>query len=246
MSGESKRALSALLNALNPAQKSLYKNLYGNRVIGPRDCLGDSETGTMEEEKMREVICGLYGLDVRGVDVAKLKPASRRIYPDSVKDDDFANHLNSKREFQENASALSDKTIEEVCPSETQPFSLLPYQEYLVNFLSPLTPYRGVLVFHGVGTGKTYTSLAIAEGFKDTLRKNPTPQQRRVLIICLSNSINATYRSALYRPRAEESEKRNGMRPGSLHVTSNSYYVEDDRDALHRRERITKKYEEYY
>ena len=246
MSGESKRALSALLNALNPAQKSLYKTLYGNRVIGPRDCLGDSETGTMEEEKMREVICGLHGLDVRGVDVTKLKPASRRIYPDLVKDDDFSNHLNSKREFHENASALSNKTIEEVCPSETQPFSLLPYQEYLVNFLSPLTPYRGVLVFHGVGTGKTYTSLAIAEGFKDTLRKNPTPQQRRVLIICLSNSINATYRSALYRPRAEESEKRNGMRPGSLHVTSNSYYVDDDRDALHRRERITKKYEEYY
>lgn len=246
MSGESEKALFALLKALSPADRALYKTLYGNRVIGPRECLVDSDSGTAEEKKLKVTICHLYGLNARGVDVAKLKPASRRIYPDLVKDKDFAAHLNSKREFHENASALSNKTIEEICPSETQPFSLLPYQEYLVNFLSPLTPFRGVLVFHGVGTGKTYTSLAIAEGFKETLRKNPTPQQRRVLIIYLSNSINATYRNALYRPRAEEAEKRNGMRPGSLHVTSNSYYIDDERDNHHRRERITKKYEEYY
>ena len=246
MSGESKKALSALLNALSPAQRASYETLYGSRLLGPRDCLEDSENGTTEEKKLKRAVCRLYGLNDDGFDFAKIKPATRRIYPDLVKDEDFATHLNSKREFHENASALSNKTIEEVCPSETQPFSLLPYQEYLVNFLSPLTPFRGVLVFHGVGTGKTYTSLAIAEGFKDTLRKNPTPQQRRVLIIHLSNSINMTYRNALYRPRAEEAEKRNGMRPGSLHVTSNSYYVDDDRDVLHRRERIAKKYEEYY
>ena len=246
MSGESEKALFALLKALNPAARALYKTLYGDRVIGPRECLVDLDSGTADEKKLKVTICGLYGLDAGGVDVAKLNPASRRIYPDLVKDKDFAAHLNSKREFHENTSALSNKTIEEICPSETQPFSLLPYQEYLVNFLSPLTPFRGVLVFHGVGTGKTYTSLAIAEGFKETLRKNPTPQQRRVLVICLSNSINATYRNALYRPRAEEAEKRNGMRPGSLHVTSNSYYIDDERDNHHRRERITKKYEEYY
>ena len=246
MGGVPKKAMSALLNALSPAQRILYKTLYGDRLIGPQDCLVDFESGTPEEKNLKRTVCRLYGLDVNGIDVTRLKPASRRIYPDLVENDDFAAHLNAKREFRENASALSNKTIEEVCPSETQPFSLLPYQEYLVNFLSPLTPYRGLLIFHGVGTGKTYTSLAIAEGFKDTLRKNPTPQQRRVLIIHLSNSINATYRNALYRPRAEESEKRNGMRPGSLHVTSNSYYIDDERDNIHRRERITKKYEEYY
>ena len=246
---EQAQALYVLMKELKPDQRELYKRIFGNKVVGPRDCLNPafySQDYPLEEQKLRQTICSLYGRTFETIDLSKIKPASRRIYPDQVKDKDFAGSLNQKQEFFENRSQSVQKTVEEICPSDTQPFSLLPYQEYIANFMSPLTPFRGILIFHGVGTGKTYTSLAIAEGLKETLQKNPTPQQRRVLIIHVSNSINATYRNALYRPRAEESEKRNGMRPGSLHVTSNSYYIDEGRDSLHRREKITKKYEEYY
>lgn len=242
------KALRALLKGLNAEQSELYKRLFGDKLIGPRDCLSSaiSTFTTAEESDLMQTICLLYGKSNETFDPSKIKPASKRIFPDQEKDKHFAAILNSKQEFFENSSQAVHKTMEEMCPSDTQPFSLLPYQEYIANFLSPITPYRGILIFHGVGTGKTYTSLAIAEGLKDTLKKNPTPQQRRALIIHVSNSINATYRNALYRPRAEEAEKRNGMRPGSLHVTSNSYYIDEGRDSLHRRERITKKYEEFY
>ena len=32
------------------------------------------------------------------------------------------------------------------------------------------TPYRGLLLFHGLGAGKTCSSIAIAEGLKSTKR----------------------------------------------------------------------------
>ena len=39
----------------------------------------------------------------------------------------------------------------------------LPHQEWMARFLSPLTPYDGVLACHGVGTGKTALFTAVTE-----------------------------------------------------------------------------------
>jgi len=43
---------------------------------------------------------------------------------------------------------------------------LFPHQSILRNFMSPWTPYKNLLLFHGTGSGKTLTSLYIAEQFK--------------------------------------------------------------------------------
>ena len=45
-------------------------------------------------------------------------------------------------------------------------FSLLPHQKLVQKYLSPDTPYRGLLLYHGLGSGKTCSSIAIAEGLK--------------------------------------------------------------------------------
>ena len=45
--------------------------------------------------------------------------------------------------------------------------SLLLHQEITRDYLNLYTPYRGLLLFHGLGSGKTCTSIAIAEGMKD-------------------------------------------------------------------------------
>ena len=44
-------------------------------------------------------------------------------------------------------------------------------QKLLKNFLSPYTPYRSLLVYHGVGVGKTCASIMIAENYKEELSK---------------------------------------------------------------------------
>ena len=47
-------------------------------------------------------------------------------------------------------------------------------QSILPNFISPNTPYKGVILMHGVGSGKTMTAIRIAEQFKDQVKKYNT------------------------------------------------------------------------
>ena len=46
-------------------------------------------------------------------------------------------------------------------------FSLLTHQQIIRDYLNLYTPYRGLLLYHGLGAGKTCGSIAIAEGFKE-------------------------------------------------------------------------------
>jgi hypothetical protein len=43
---------------------------------------------------------------------------------------------------------------------------LFIHQQVVRNYLNLYTPYRGLLLYHGLGSGKTCTSIAIAEGMK--------------------------------------------------------------------------------
>lgn len=43
---------------------------------------------------------------------------------------------------------------------------LLPHQKLVRSYLNIRTPYRGLLLYHGLGSGKTCSSIAIAEGLK--------------------------------------------------------------------------------
>ncbi len=47
-------------------------------------------------------------------------------------------------------------------------------QAILPNFISPNTQYKGVILMHGVGSGKTMTAIRVAEQFKDQVKKYNT------------------------------------------------------------------------
>ena len=49
---------------------------------------------------------------------------------------------------------------------KNQDFSLLTHQKIVRDYLNIYTPYRGLLLYHGLGSGKTCSSIAIAEGLK--------------------------------------------------------------------------------
>uniref|UniRef100_A0A6C0H7J7 Helicase ATP-binding domain-containing protein n=1 Tax=viral metagenome TaxID=1070528 RepID=A0A6C0H7J7_9ZZZZ len=92
-------------------------------------------------------------------------------------DDDFISKLYKKREFYyfkvEERPVLTEYTDiqnyrnKNCTPNKnpTNPQLILP------NFMSSNTPYKGLLLMHGVGTGKTMTAIRIAEQFKDQIKK---------------------------------------------------------------------------
>jgi hypothetical protein len=79
----------------------------------------------------------------------------------------FVNFINSlfapyKEELKRNAENISCDTIGNTSGN----MSLLIHQEIVRDYMNLYTPYRGLLLYHGLGSGKTCSSIAIAEGMK--------------------------------------------------------------------------------
>ena len=70
---------------------------------------------------------------------------------------------------------------------EENDFSLMTHQEIVRDYLNIYTPYRGLLLYHGLGSGKTCSSIAIAEGMKTT----------KQVIIMTPASLQVNYREEL-------------------------------------------------
>jgi hypothetical protein len=95
-------------------------------------------------------------------------------------DPNFQSKIYKKREFQYYRSTQRKKITNyedlekyrtEVCKKKP---TANPHQSFLANYISDKTPYRGVLIFHGVGTGKTLSALSICENFKNEIRRYQT------------------------------------------------------------------------
>lgn len=90
------------------------------------------------------------------------------LYPDPA-DPQFAARLFSKREFYEAravAAAVAEGTVDPCTSAAAEKvFELTPVQRIVSRFMHPLTPYNGMLLFHGVGVGKTCSAVTIAEQF---------------------------------------------------------------------------------
>jgi len=80
---------------------------------------------------------------------------------------------------------LSSKKEQISCdPAVNAEFSLLTHQKIVRDYLNIYTPYRGLLLYHGLGSGKTCSSIAIAEGlktFKNVIVMTPASLRRNYI-----------------------------------------------------------------
>ena len=78
----------------------------------------------------------------------------------------FINFINSL--FRSYNKKLKTKETKISCNTKkTTDFSLMIHQQIVRDYLNLYTPYRGLLLYHGLGAGKTCASIAIAEGMKN-------------------------------------------------------------------------------
>lgn len=97
-------------------------------------------------------------------------------------DAQFFEKINRKKEFAKTmappflkpgAAADFESLVKDKC-GDAGGFKLAPHQIFAKNFISPNTPYNGLLLFHGVGVGKSCTAITIAEQFAgDKVFKKP-------------------------------------------------------------------------
>jgi hypothetical protein len=64
--------------------------------------------------------------------------------------------------------AGQDITCEKMAQAKKKKFGLMIHQQIVRDYMNIYSPYRGLLLYHGLGAGKTCASIGIAEGLKDT------------------------------------------------------------------------------
>uniref|UniRef100_A0A6C0LUM1 Helicase ATP-binding domain-containing protein n=1 Tax=viral metagenome TaxID=1070528 RepID=A0A6C0LUM1_9ZZZZ len=103
-------------------------------------------------------------------------------YPD-ITDIDFYKFINKK--FSEFKISNKKKTLKQICFPNKYEFQIP--QKFLAEFINPKTPYKGILIYHRIGAGKTCTAINIAEKFK---------KQKNIMIV-LPASLKGNIRSEL-------------------------------------------------
>ena len=103
-------------------------------------------------------------------------------------DPDFNIKIAEKREFFDTINIVTkDENIEKqsnlLCNKKE--FQLQPHQLFVRNFLSFKTPYNSLLLYHGVGTGKTCSSILVCEEMRTYMKY--IKSQKKIFIIASPN-----------------------------------------------------------
>ena len=99
--------------------------------------------------------------------------------------------LTNKKEFLEwfNKTFINYRATgkQEPMKKKYEPYN---YQKLLKNFMNKNSPYKGMLLYHGLGTGKTCTSITIAENLKK--------ERNIVVMLPASLKTNFIYKGLLF------------------------------------------------
>jgi hypothetical protein len=168
-------------------------------------------------------------------------------YPDNT-DQWMQSQLYNKREFREYKAKYRNK--ETKGELETLLYKPTPSQSFAKHYVSPNTPYNGILLWHGVGVGKTCTSIRMAENFRDYVVAN----KKKILILTPSETLIQTWRNEIFNIEKERKKITQNMR-GNVQCTGDRYSrqmnlsINDFQDEMQRkrvRQRVRRVITRYY
>jgi hypothetical protein len=92
------------------------------------------------------------------------------LYP-TLNDSQFNIKIAERKEFNDTKydGEVHDVEVQSdiLCNAE---FELAPHQSFVRNFLSFQTPYNSLLLYHGLGSGKTCSAISVAEEMRDYMK----------------------------------------------------------------------------
>lgn len=74
-------------------------------------------------------------------------------------------------------------SFKEICWPEK--FTYQPPQLFVADYINPVTPYKGILLFHKIGAGKTCAAVNIAEQWK---------HKRKIIFVCPASLVGNIYK----------------------------------------------------
>ena len=126
------------------------------------------------------------------------------VYP-ILDDPEFNLKIHAKKEFGDYkySTNITNKIKEEfdnICNAD---FELTNHQVFVKNYLSPNTPYNSILLYHGLGTGKTCSAINICEEVRRAYKQ--TGFNKKIIIVASPN-VQSNFKAQLFDERKLESK----------------------------------------
>jgi superfamily II DNA or RNA helicase len=107
------------------------------------------------------------------------------LYP-NLNDPNFNIKIAEKKEFNDTKYDGKLKNIKEQAEVLSRAeFEMAPHQAFVRNFLSFQTPYNSLLLYHGLGSGKTLSSIGVCEEMRDYLKQMGI--NKRIIVVASPN-----------------------------------------------------------
>ncbi len=109
------------------------------------------------------------------------------LYP-NLNDKDFNIKIAKKKEFNDakyEGPNFTKSIKEQSDILANADFELQPHQTFVKNFMSFQTPYSSLLLYHGLGSGKTCSAIGVCEEMRDYMKQMGT--SKRIIIVASEN-----------------------------------------------------------
>ena len=120
------------------------------------------------------------------------------LYP-NLNDPNFIIKIAEKKEFNDTKYDGELHEIKEHAELLSKAdFEMAPHQAFVRNFLSFQTPYNSLLLYHGLGSGKTLSSIGVCEEMREYMKNMGINKK---IIIVASSNVQDNFRTQLFDER---------------------------------------------
>ena len=108
------------------------------------------------------------------------------LYP-NLNDKNFNIKIATKKEFNDTKydGTIYNNIKEQADILAKADFELQPHQTFVKNFMSFQTPYSSLLLYHGLGSGKTCSAIGVCEEMRDYMKQ--MAMTKRIIIVASEN-----------------------------------------------------------
>ena len=197
----------------------------------PKGCRRDKKSGTCQRRATKAKVAkenvGAAKLKVQpGVAIARPASAPSYLYP-TLDSPTFSAEIARRKEFYDTRYEGGVKDVaaeaERLCNAG---FEVAPHQMFVRNFLSLQTPYNGLLLYHGLGSGKTCTGIGVAEEMRDYLRQTGAGTANDKIIVVAAPNVQDNFRAQLFDP-GKMKETAPGSKLWTMRSCTGSKYLKE-------------------
>ena len=131
--------------------------------------------------------------------LAEIEDKNQYLYP-NMNDKNFNIKIATKKEFNDTKyDGTIHKNIKEQADIlANAEFELQPHQAFVKNYLSFQTPYSSLLLYHGLGSGKTCSAIGVCEEMRDYMKQMGITKR---IIIVASENVQDNFKLQLFDER---------------------------------------------